>query len=111
MTLSLGSYLLKLKSIDVIKLNYKTQDNKQTLYKSKSCRAAEFSMFCKFSMERKAGLAVAVSCVGGSLTGVLGSENPSSSSMVIGLSTDPFPKKEEIVDCSKLFLCDGFFVK
>ena len=37
-------------------------------------------------MERKAGLA---SITGGSLTGVLGSENPSSSSMVIGLSTDP----------------------
>ena len=65
-------------------LNYETQDNNQFIYKSKSCRAAE--EFCKFSMERKAGLA---SITGGSLAGVLGSENPSSSSMLIGLSTDP----------------------
>ena len=40
----------------------------------------------KFSMERKAGLAF---IAGVSLTGVFGSENPSSSSMVIGLSIDP----------------------
>ena len=41
-------------------------------------------------MERKAGLAsITGGCLGGSLTGVLGSEKPSSSSMVIGLSTDP----------------------
>ena len=65
-------------------LNYKTQDNNQFIYKSKSCQAAE--EICKFSMERKAGLA---SITGGSRTGVLGSENPSSYSMVIGLSTDP----------------------
>ena len=65
-------------------LNYKTQNNNQFIYKSKSCRAAE--EVCKFSMDRKAGLA---SNTGGSLTGVLGSENPLSSSMVIGLSTDP----------------------
>ena len=37
-------------------------------------------------MERKAGLA---SITGGSLIGFLGSKNPSFSSMVIGLSTDP----------------------
>ena len=41
-------------------------------------------------MERKAGLAsITGSCLGGSLTGVLGLENPSFSSMAIGLSTDP----------------------
>ena len=41
-------------------------------------------------MDRKAVLAsITGGCLGGSLTGVLGSENPSSSSMVIGLSTDP----------------------
>ena len=45
--------------------------------------------FWKFSMERKAGLAsIAGECLGGLLTGLLGSENPSSSSMVIGFSTD-----------------------
>ena len=72
------------KLLDAKKLNYKTQDNNQFNYKSKSCRAAE--EFCKFSIERKASLAY---ITGASLTGVLGSENPSSSSMVIGLSTDP----------------------
>ena len=42
-----------------------------------------------FSMERKVSLApISGGCLGGSLTGVLGSENPSSSSMVIGFSTD-----------------------
>ena len=72
------------------KKKYKTRDNNQTNYKSKSCRAAEFSKFCKFPMERKTGLAsIAGCCFGGPLTGVLGSENPSSSSIVIGLSTDP----------------------
>ena len=76
------------KLLDAKKLNYKTQDNNQFKYKSKSCRAAE--EFCKFSMERKAGLAsITRGCHGGSLTGVFGSENPSSSSMVIGLATDP----------------------
>ena len=41
-------------------------------------------------MERKAGLTfITDGCLGGSWTGVLGSENPSSSSMVIGLSIDP----------------------
>ena len=79
--------LFKIKLLDAKKLNYKTQDNNQFIYKLKSCRAAEFSKFCKLSMERKAGLA---SITGGSLTGVLDSENPSSSSMVIGLSTDPY---------------------
>ena len=80
---SLCSYLFKIKLLDAKKLNYKTQDSNQFIYKSKSCRAAEFSKFSKFSMERKAGLA---SITGGSLTGVLG---PSSFSMLIGLSTDP----------------------
>ena len=70
-------------------LGYKTQDKSQIIYKSKSCRAIE--NFCKFSKERRAGLAfIAGGFLGGSLTGVLGSENPSSSSMVIGFSTDPF---------------------
>ena len=68
----------------------KTQDNNQIIYESKRCRAAEFSKLCKFSMERKAGLSsIAGGCLGGSLAGILGSENPSSSSMVIGFSTDP----------------------
>ena len=86
MTLSLCSCFFKIKLLGAKKLNYKTQDNNQSYYKSKSCRAAEFSKFCKFSMERKAGLA---SITGGSLTGNFGSENPSLSSMLIGLSTDP----------------------
>ena len=48
------------------KVNYKTKDNNQMIYKSKSCQAAEFSNFCKFSMERKAGLAsIASGCLGG----------------------------------------------
>ena len=72
---------------DAKKLNYKTQDNNQFAYKSKNGRAAE--EICKFSMERKGGLAF---ITGGSLTGVLGSEKPFSSSMVIGLSTDPSSK-------------------
>ena len=63
---------------------------KEIIYKSKSCRAAEFSKFYKFSMERKAGLA---SDAGGSLTGVLGSEIPSSSLIVIGFCTDPSSKE------------------
>ena len=83
---SLCSYLFKIKFLDAKKLNYKIQDDNQFIYKSKSCRLAEFSNFGKFSMERKAGLTY---ITGGSLTGVLGSENPSSSSMIIGLSTDP----------------------
>ena len=71
-------------------LNYKTQENNQIIYESKSCRAAEFSKLWKFSMERKAGLAsITGGSLGGYLTGVLGSENPSFSLMVIGLSTDP----------------------
>ena len=52
-------------------------------------------------MKRRTGLAsLARGCLGDSITGVLGSENPSSSSMVIGFSTDPsnLPRKEEIVD-------------
>ena len=90
MTSSLFSYLLKINLLDEKNLNYKTQDSSQIIYKSKSCRAAEFSKFCKISMERKAGLAsIAGGCLGGSLTGDHGSENPSYSSMVIGLSTDP----------------------
>ena len=72
------------------KKNYKTQDNNQVIYKSKSCRAAE--EFCKFSMERKAGLAfIAGGCLGVSFTGFLGSENPSPSSILIGFSTDLSP--------------------
>ena len=56
---------------------------------------SEFSKFCKFSMERKTGLtSITGGCLGGSLTGVLGSENPSSSSMVIGSSTDPFSQEK-----------------
>ena len=52
-----------------------------------SCRAAEF---LKFSMDRKFGFeSFAGGCPGGSLTGVLGSQNPSSPSIVIGFSTDP----------------------
>ena len=44
----------------------------------------------KFSMERKAGLASDSSgCLGGSLSTGFGSANPTSSSMIIGLSTDP----------------------
>ena len=73
-----------MKLLDAKKINYKTQDNNQFNCKSKSCRAAE--EFWKFPMEREAGL---VSITGGSLTEVLGSEKPSSSFMVIGLSTDP----------------------
>ena len=90
MILSLCSYLFKINLLDAKKLNYKTQDNNQINYKSKSCRAAEFSKFYKFSMERKAGLA---SDAGGSLTGVLGSEIPSSSLIVIGFCTDPSSKE------------------
>ena len=93
MILFLCSYLFK-KLLDAKKLIYKIQDNNQLIHKSKSCRAAE--EFCKFSMERKAGLA---SNTGGSLTGVLGSENPSSSSMynwVVHRSL--FPRKEEIIE-------------
>ena len=57
-------------------MNYKTQDNNQIIFKSKSCRAAE--EFCKFLMERKAGFAsIADGCLGGSLIGVLGTEKPS----------------------------------
>ena len=56
------------------------------IYKSKSCRAAGFSKSYNFSMERKAGLP---DIAGGSMTGGYGSQNPSSSSMVIGLPTDP----------------------
>ena len=90
MTSSFCSYLFKTKLLDAKKINYKTQDNNQFIYKSKSCRAAEFSKFCKFSIERKADLAsITGGCLGGSLTEVLGSENPSSFSMVIELSTDP----------------------
>ena len=67
------------------KLNYKTQDNNQIIYKSKSCRAAEFSKFCKFSIKCKTGLAsIAVGCLGGS-------ENPSSSLIVPQI---PLPPKE-----------------
>ena len=54
MNLSLCSYLLKIILLDAEKLIYKTPDNKQIIYKSKSCRAAE--EFCKFSMERKVAL-------------------------------------------------------
>ena len=72
------------------KINYKIQDNNQVFYKSKSCRAAEFSKLCKFSRELEAGLAsITVGCLGGSLTGVLDSVNPSPILMVIGLFTDP----------------------
>ena len=85
MITSLCSFFFKIKLLDEKKINHETRDKKQVIYKSKSSRAAEFSIFCKFSLERKAGLA---SITGGSLTGGLGSENPSSSSMVIGLSTD-----------------------
>ena len=53
-----------------------------------TCRTAE--VFCKFSMECKAGdPSIAGGCIGGSPTGVLGTEIPSSSSVVIGFSTDP----------------------
>ena len=59
------------------KLNFKTKDNNQINNKSKSCRAAEFSKFCKFSMERKGCVAsIAGGCLGGSPSGVLGSDNP-----------------------------------
>ena len=50
------------------KLYYKTLDNNQLIYKSKSCRAAEFSKFSKFSLERKAGHAsIGGGCLGGSV--------------------------------------------
>ena len=87
---SITSYLISLllslhiNMLYANKSNYETQDINQIIYKSKSCRAAEFSIFCKFSMERKAGLAsIAGGCLGSLLTGVLGSEKTSSSSMVI----------------------------
>ena len=79
------------------KINYKTQENNQNIYKSKSCRAAELSKFFTFSVERKAGLAsIAEGCLGGSLTGVLVSENYSTSPMVFGFSPQiPLPKEKE----------------
>ena len=69
MITSLCFYFFKIKLLDEKKINQKTRDSKRVIYKSKSCRAAEFSKFCKLSMERKAGLA---SITGGSLTGGLG---------------------------------------
>ena len=58
---------------------------------------AEFSKLCKFWMERIAGLvSIACVCLGGSLTGVIESENSPSSSIVIGFST-VFPRIKEIV--------------
>ena len=46
MTLSLCCYLSKIKLVDAKKFNYKTQDNNQFIYRSKSFRVAE--EFCKF---------------------------------------------------------------
>ena len=40
---SIRFYLIKIKLQDAKKINYKTQDNNHFIYKSKSCRAAEFS--------------------------------------------------------------------
>ena len=58
--------------------------------KMKSCRAAEFSKFDNFSMERKAGRAsIAGGCLDGSLTGVLGSENPLPYLILIEFFKDP----------------------
>ena len=54
------SYRSDIKKIDPIEYRRKgnTWKNNQNFQnKSKSCRADEFSKFCKFSMERKAGLA------------------------------------------------------
>ena len=90
MILSLFSYFFEIKLLDTKNINYKTSDTNQNTFKSKSCRAAEFSKFCKFSMERKAGLdSITRGCLAGSQTGVTGSENPTYSLAVIGLSTDP----------------------
>ena len=100
--LSLCSYLLK--------LNYKTQDNNQIIYKSKSCRAADFSKFSNFAIELKVGFVfIAIGCLDGSLTGDLGSENPSSSLMVIGVvHSHVLSHFLHYLHYSKLVLCHGY---
>ena len=64
-----------------------------------TCRTAE--VFCKLSMECKAGdPSIARGCIKGSPTGVLGTEIPSSSSIVVGFSTDPYysqGKKKSVI--------------
>ena len=52
---------------------------------SKSCR-----QLSRFSIERRAGRgSIAYGCCGGVFSGVIVSEKPSSSSIVIGFSADP----------------------
>ena len=80
--------LLKMKKTDAKILYNKTHGNNQNIYRSKSCQAAV--ELCKFSMVCKAGLvSIAGDCLDGSLTGVIGSQKASSSSIVIGFSSDP----------------------
>ena len=78
------------KTIDFEKFKLQNTRQQPKNFEMKSCRAAEFSKFGKLSMERKAGRAsIAGGCLEGSLTGVLGSENPLPSSIVIEFSKDP----------------------
>ena len=86
------SLFLSLKKNTRWKKKFKLPNTRQQPknFEMKSCRAAEFSKFVNFSLERKAGRAsIAGGCLGGSLTEVLGSENPLPSLIVSEFFKNP----------------------